>query len=224
MSNRCAFFAICLALTATVPHSSALAADDGVVVGKTIIHPDGTKTESVSDPNTRQMEQKTFDTNGVLVLRRLYQLNERSQPVMGNIYDGAGNLIARAQSYFDPFGRLQEERLSNLQGEVFQQVVHEHDDKGKALKPKVINYKVSSPTMRPAMLDFTAYQQPQGGANPSATGAGSAAHPAAGRVQAPVEVPSQQQPTPSAPASTTTPPAEEPKRNFFQRLFKKKDS
>ena len=219
MSNRCAFFAICIALAAIVTFPSGIVAQDGIVVGKTIIHPDGTKTESVSDPNTRQMEQKTFDTNGVLVLRRLYQLNERGLPMMGNIYDGAGNLVARAQSYFDPFGRLQEERLSNLQGEVFQQVVHEYDDKGKAKKPKVINYKVSSPTMRPAMLDFTGYQQPQGGANPTSPTA--AAHPAAGRVQAPVDVTAQ---SPAAPApSNTPPPEEESKRNFFQRLFKKKD-
>ena len=205
MKHCCAFFAILLTLAV----SGATCAQTGdVVIGKTIIHPDGTKTESVTDPNTREMEQKTFDANGILLMRRLYQLNERSLPVMGNVYDGAGNLIARAQSYFDDFGRLKEERLSNLQGEVFQQVVHDYDEKGKSKKPKVINYRVSTPTMRPAMLDFTKYQQPEA----DASGSG------ASRVKAPVNL-EKTQPQPAAPPAPET--SAEPKKGFLQRLFKK---
>ena len=210
MKICCAFFAILLTLTA---QENALAQSGNIVVGKTIMHPDGTKTESVSDPNTGEMEQKTFDANGVLLLRRLYRLNEKSLPVMGNIYDGSDNLIARTQSYFDAFGRMQEERLSNLQGEVFQQVIHEYDEKGKAKKPKVINYRVTSPTMRPAMLDFTKFQQPESEpATAAASGIGS------NRVKAPVNLEKSQ----AQPANSPTPtPTEEPKKGFFQRLFKK---
>lgn len=207
MKRCCAFFAILLSLA--VP-GAAYAQSGDIVSGKTIIHPDGTKTESVNDPNTREMEQKTFDANGVLLLRRLYQLNEKSLPVMGNIYDGAGNLIARTQSYFDDFGRLKEERLSNLQGEVFQQVVHDYDEKGKAKKPKVINYRVNSPTMRPAMLDFTQFQKPE--TDTGGTGAN--------RVKAPVDL----EKTQAAPQPAATNPPDstnEPKKGFFQRLFKK---
>jgi hypothetical protein len=211
MKSCCAFLAILLTLT--VPGiASAQAAS--IVSGKTILHTDGTRTESVSDPNTGEMEQKTFDASGVLILRRLYRLNERGLPIMGNIYDGAGNLVARAQSYFDAFGRLQEERLSNLQGEVFQQVVHEYDEKGTAKKPKVINYRVTSPTMRPSMLDFTQFQQPEN--TPSEDSS-------KGRVKSPVDL-DKNKPQP-APTSTpgTAPTTEEPKKGFFQRLFKKKE-
>lgn len=208
MNRRRAYFAIFLSLAVASP----LAAQLDSVTGKTIIHSDGTRTESVSDPNTRQMEQKTFDANNVLILRRHYQLNEKGQPVMGNIYDGAGNLVARSQSVLDSFGRLQEERLSNLQGEVYQQIIHEYDTQGKAKKPKVINYKVNSPTMRPAVLDFTRYQQP-GSETASGTGTG--------RVRQPVnmdQTPAQAaQPAPASPPQQT----EEPKRGFFQKLFKK---
>lgn len=212
----CAFFAIFFLMAA----KSALAqGDTNVVRGKTIIHNDGTRTESISDPNTRQLEQRTFDANEVLILRRLYQLNERSLPVMGNIYDGAGNLQARSQSFFDAFGRLQEERVSNLQGEVFQQILHEYDTKGEAKQPKVINYKVNSPTMRPALLDLTSYQRNQNDPNPSTTGASGS-----GAVKAPVNL---DKPASSAtPNAGATPPptaTEEPKKGFFSRLFKKKD-
>ncbi len=192
--------------------SAALTAQDGAVVGKTVYHTDGSRTESVSDPGTRQMEQKTYDGNDVLILRRHYQLNENGQPVMGNLYDGSGNLVARSQSVLDGFGRLQEERLSNLQGEVYQQIIHEYDSEGKPKKPKVINYKVSSPTMRPAVLDFT---NSQPGTTTSATGAG------VGRVQAPVNL-DQTTSQPQQPSAAPAPPPEEPKKGFLQRLFKRK--
>jgi hypothetical protein len=212
MKPCCAFLAICLPLT--VP-TDGLAQASSIVSGKTTLHTDGTRTESVSDPNTGELEQKTFDANGVLLLRRLYRLNERSLPVMGNIYDGAGNLVARAQTYFDAFGRMKEERLTNLQGEVFQQIVHDYDEKGTAKTPQVINYRVSSPTMRPSMLDFTKFQQPE---------AEQAAATGSSRVKAPVEMDgSPSKPSSTAPSSTSE-PAEEPKKGFFQRLFKKKDS
>jgi hypothetical protein len=211
MKPCCAFLAICLTLTV---HGTASAQANSIVSGKTILHTDGTRTESVSDPNTGELEQKTFDANGVLILRRLYRLNERSLPVMGNIYDGAGNLVARAQTYFDSFGRMKEERLSNLQGEVFQQIVHEYDSKGTAKTPKVINYRVNSPTMRPSMLDFTKFQQPEN--EPAET-------TSSGRVKAPVDL-EKTQPKPAATTPTNPPPAEEPKKGFLQRLFKKKES
>ena len=210
MKNRRAYFAIFLSLSALQP----LAGQYANVTGKTIIHADGTRTESVSDPNTRQMEQKTFDANNILILRRHYQLNERGLPVMGNVYDGSGNLLARSQSVLDSFGRLQEERLSNLQGEVFQQVIHEYDEKGNAKKPKVINYKVASPTMKPAVLDFTSYQQP--GAAPAGAPSGT------GRVKQPVNLDNvAPQPAATAPATPPATEPEAPKKGFFQRLFKK---
>jgi hypothetical protein len=205
----CAFLAVFFLMAAV---KASAQGDSNVVKGKTIIHNDGTRTESVSDPNTRQLEQRTLDANNILILRRLYQLNERSLPVMGNIYDGAGNLQARSQSFFDAFGRLQEERVSNLQGEVFQQILHEYDSKGDAKQPKVINYKVNSPTMRPALLDFTQYQRPETDTPATTSGA----------VRAPVDL-DQKATSPATSTPTTAPPPEEPKKGFFNRFFKKKD-
>jgi hypothetical protein len=210
-----AFFAFFL-LVYVLPHASGR--DVGTVEGKSILHPDGSRTESVRDPNTREMEQRTFDGNGVLIVRKLYRLNEQDQPVMGHIYDGSGTLKARAQSFFDAFGRLKEERLSNLEGEVFQQIVHEYDKNGKSMQPKVINYKVKSPTMRPAMIDFTRYQEA-----PAAT-------PQQPGVRAPLDldaVPAQNQATnpasPQPPAQGTGAEDDNKKPGFFKRLFKKKD-
>lgn len=210
MFVRFLFFALLWSAPATI-----LAADfdRNTVSGRTIIHVDGTKTESIIDPSTLELTEKTFDANDVLLTRRSYKLNERGQPVMGNIYDGAGNLQARSQSFFDPFGRLQEERISNLQGEVFQQVLHEYAADGTAQKPKVINYKVNSPTMRPALIDYTRQQPPALAATqPQTTGAS--------RVQPPIQVPEDLSPI-VAPTGNTPKPEPEKKKGFFGRLFKK---
>ncbi|MCB1225160.1 MAG: hypothetical protein KDK99_05050 [Verrucomicrobiales bacterium] len=196
--------------------------DANVVQGRTILHPDDTRTETVRDPNTKTMETRTVDANGVLLARRLYQLNDQGYPVMGNIYDGAGTLQARCQSFFDAFGRLQEERLYNMAGECFQQLLHSYDADGKPQTPQVINYQVKSPTMRPAVIDFTQTQpDPSWGAPSSKNRAGGVhvrepvqggAAPQGGGGMEPIQAPD-----PNAPKAE-----EEKKPGFFKRLFNRK--
>ena len=188
MKHLSAFLGVFL-LAAVVQGNNPAAS---MIKARSIYHPDGTRTESVNNPDTRELTETTYDARGVVVSRHLYLLNEKGQVSQGNIYDGAGNLVARAQSYFDEFGRLKESRLFNLQGECFQQSVHEYTADGKAKKPKVINYNVRTPTMRPAVVDFTGATPPPGAAAPTAG----------------TQVPA------------TSPPADEkPKKSFLGRLF-----
>jgi hypothetical protein len=153
------------------------------------------------------MVETTYNTAGAATVKKVFLLNEKGEPLQGNVYDGRGSLIARCQSIYDEFGRRKEDRLMNLNGEVFQQVIHEYDSAGKALKPKVINLNVATPTVRPQSVDFTQPTNPNGAPNsarfaPMQVGEGSA--PA---------------------ASVTAPAAPEEKKskpNFFKNLFKKK--
>jgi hypothetical protein len=195
MKHLCAFVGLFLLVSVAWGQSSNPAAS--MIVAKTIRHPDGTRSESVRDPVTRQVTETTYDASDVVVSRRMYLLNERGQATQGSIYDGSGNLVARSVSYFDEFGRAKEDRLLNTRGEVFQQTVYEYGADGKQKKPRVVNFNVQTPTMKPAMVDFTQ----------------STAPPDAGAAQ----------PTTGTPAATPTPPAEEkPKKNFFKRLFEGK--
>ena len=165
---------------------------------RTTYHQDGSRTETVNDPETKVKTETTYDPRGVVISRHQYLLNERGQVTQGSIYDGAGNLVARSQSYFDDYGRVKESRLFNLQGECFQQSLYEYGTDGKAKKPKVINYNVKTPTMRPAVVDFTGTTAPPGADGvPAQTGGRPTAAPAA-------------QP-------------EQPKKSFFRRLFDKKE-
>lgn len=192
MKHLSAFLGVFLLVAAVQGNNPAAS----MIKARSIYHPDGTRTESVNNPDTHELTETTYDARGVVVSRHLYLLNERGQVTQGTIYDGAGNLVARAQSYFDEFGRLKESRLFNLQGECFQQSVHEYGADGKSKKPKVINYNVRTPTMKPAVVDFTGATPPPGVATPP----------------------------PGSPAPAAAPPADDkPKKSFLRRLFDKKE-
>jgi hypothetical protein len=176
------------------------------MVGRTTYHADDTRTETVSDPSTREMTEMTYNAAGQLTVKKVFLLNEKGDPLQGNVYDGRGNLVARCQMIYDELGRRKEDRLSNLNGEIFQQVVHEYSSDGKALTPKVIHLKTeAAPMMKPAPIDFT---------NPQSQGAPSSRF-------APQQ--SGGQPAHDGTAAPATPPpqGEKPKTNFFKKLFKK---
>ncbi len=100
--NRIPYFVVLWLMTAVLCDAQ----QGGLgVMGRTTLHPDGTKSETVSNPNTREVEEKTFDANGVLILRKHYLLNERGQISQGNFYDGRDNLQARLQVVFDSYNR-----------------------------------------------------------------------------------------------------------------------
>ncbi len=122
---------------------------------RTVLFPDGTKTEATIDLAIREQTEITYNAQGVKTARKVYLLNEQGQPVQGNVYDGKDQLKARAQFFFDEFGRLSEQRMLNLQGEIFQRIVFSYDKNGNPLPPKSFNYGVKSPSMQAAPIDFT---------------------------------------------------------------------
>jgi hypothetical protein len=211
----------CVAVSAATPAKPAPAkAASPVKPGvhaRAQYHPDNSRTESISYPATRELEEKTYDANGVLQMRKHYLLNEQGQPSQGNIYDGKNNLVARSMLLFDDYGRAKEMRTANLQGEVFQQVIYEYDANNKAKTPKVINHNVKMPTFRPAAIDFTQSTPPPSNLVPSMNGASQQSliqNNGAVIRQEPIYAPG------AEPAGTE--PAEAPKKkSFWKRLFSK---
>lgn len=222
MTNCCftilGVFTLAIALAPSAPAANATLT---TIVGRTIYHTDNTRTESVRDPLTRELTEMTYSAENVLTVKKVFLLNEKGEPMQGNVYDGRGNLVARCKSIYDEFGRRKEDQLMNLNGEVFQQVIHEYGPDGKARTPKVVNLNVKSPTIKPGLIDLTKNaagpQGPQGmDANPAPAGG-----QAAGRF-APVPLPAGDAASNAAPVAPATPPAEQkPKASFFKRLFKK---
>lgn len=126
---------------------------------RTVYHANGTYTESVQDLAMREQSEWTYSEQKVLIARKKYLLNEQGLPLQGNIYDGKDELKARAQFLYDEFGRLAEQRMYNLLGEVYQTIKFPFDANGKALPPKSQTFNVRTPDMKAGVIDFT--QQPQ---------------------------------------------------------------
>lgn len=214
MKMRAVFLGLSWLLFVAITHAGP---NGQRVVGRTIYHKDKSRTESVNNPETREMTEMTYTADNVLSVKKVFLMNEKGEPIQGNVYDGRGNLVARVQCNYDELGRRKEDRLMNLNGETFQQVIHEYSADGKPLAPKVVNINTAAaPSIRPAAIDFTKQTAPPGAPVP-ATNADSRFSPV---------------PIPNAPvqgsggletAPATLPAEEKPKSNFFKRLFQKKE-
>ena len=146
---------------------------------RTVIHADESYTESVQDISAREQREVTYSPKpqSVVIAKKVYLLDEKGQPLQGNIYDGRDQLKARAQFLYDSFGRLSEQRMFNLQGEVYQTITFGYDSNGKALPPKSQTFNVKAPDMKPGTVDFTnqgrapgQLDRSQGETNPAARG------------------------------------------------------
>lgn len=152
---------IVLALLAwVVAPLSAQSGKVSSVHAKVTLYPDGTKSESVMDLAKHQVTEVTYDTQGVVIAKKVYLLDENGLATQGVVSDGSGRPIAGVKFYYDELGRLIEQRLSNMQGEVFRRIIQAYDPDGKALKPKAYNYSVKAPNMRASTADYTLSRPP----------------------------------------------------------------
>lgn len=150
---------VLIALAGLTISSAAAEGRKASSVARSVYYPDGSHTECVQDFILREQTEITYNPQGIKTARKVYLLNEQGLPVQGNIYDGRDQLKARAQFLFDAFDRLSEQRMFNLQGEVFQRIVFSYDSNGRQLTPKSFTYNVKSPDMKQVPLDFTKPQQ-----------------------------------------------------------------
>lgn len=200
-------FAACLLLGGM----SAVAQQGGpsAVSARAILHNDGTRTESVKDVSKREQKETTYDARGVAISKKIFLLNDNGDPMQGVIYDGADNLIARVQFFFDDLGRVTEERCVNTQGEIFRRVIHQYDSNGRPLPVKAFDYAVNAPNMKVGTINFTKIVP--------APDQGSGTAPA--RPQQPGQTPQIMSVSPRS--GTTTTPAEPPKKRGFFGFGKK---
>jgi hypothetical protein len=175
------------------------------VSARAILHTDGTRTESVKDVIKREMKDTTYDARGVVIATKIFLLNDNGEPVQGVIRDGADNLIARVQFFFDDLGRVIEERCVNTQNEIFRRVIHQYDPNGRPLPVKSFDYEVNAPSMRAGKINFTNIVPPP-------DGNGTAAPAPSGQPQQPGQAPQIQTVSPRGGAPK---PADPKARNPF---------
>jgi hypothetical protein len=198
-----------------------------------VLHPDGTRTESTKDPVKLQQTEKTYDARKVVIAEKIFMLNQNGDPTQGIIYDGAGNLVARVNFYFDDLGRVVEERCLNAKNEIFRRVIRQYDKSGRALPPQAFDYKVNAPHMSASTIDFTNMPElPPKGSSPDqvpqqpgqapqieSAAPGMRAGPNGNIMMQPQENPTAQ--GASQPQRQQQPPPKEEKKGLLRRLFNK---
>ena len=139
-ATRCLIVLLCSVLVSVT--GFAQTGKVASVHAKKTLYPDGTKSESVMDLFKHQVTETTYDSQDVIIAKKVYLLNENGLATQGVISDGAGHPIANVKFFYDEIGRLIEQRLINMQGEVFRRIIQSYDPDGRPLKPKAYNYNV----------------------------------------------------------------------------------
>jgi hypothetical protein len=105
-------------------------------------HNDGSRTVTAKDSAKAEQEVLTYDIQGDLKLRRVYQLDRYGKAVTFVIHEGSGKPVIRGEFTYDVRDRMTEERLYSIPGnQLMRQLVQEYDPKtGKKLAPRVKNY------------------------------------------------------------------------------------
>lgn len=147
--------AFSLAITAFATASAQQMNYGSPLHAKAVLHEDGTRTESVKDVPKREMLDTTFDSRGVAITKKRFLLNAKGDALQGVIYDGADNLLANVQFYFDNLGRVIEERCVNTKGQIFRRVIRQYDPNGKPLEAKAFDYAVNMPQVKAPPINFT---------------------------------------------------------------------
>jgi len=132
-------FTILLAIFSLFYTSSMSPAKTAIHV-QTILHEDGSRTESRRNLQTRVLEEFRYGTNKRLKNRKLFQLDEEGRALQGLVFDPKDKLIGRVEFHFDEFGRLVEERSVDTTGRPTERIVYRYDKSGKRLKPLAYNF------------------------------------------------------------------------------------
>lgn len=107
---------------------------------QTILHEDGSRTESRRNPHTKVLEEFQYGANKRLQRRKLFQLDGEGRALQGLVFDNKDNLIGRVEFAFDDLGRLLEERSLDSHSNLQHRILFRYDAKGKALQPMAFNY------------------------------------------------------------------------------------
>jgi hypothetical protein len=105
----------------------------GIVRATSTLHPDGTRTNTVVDPDKMTAEETLTDLKGKVLRKTTYLLDENKQPIGSIAYDPAGNVLYRSSYKRDAQGRIEEENVSSPTGEFLRKRVYQYGAQNKVV-------------------------------------------------------------------------------------------
>lgn len=123
-----------LVVAAIICLSGPAAFGQGAIKATTTVHGDGTRTETVTDPEKRTTEETVKTSQDKVLRRTTYMLDERNQPVGAIAYDAKGTVLYRASYKRDGMNRIDEETVSNAAGQMIRRRVYQYGANSKVAR------------------------------------------------------------------------------------------
>lgn len=114
--------------------SASLFAQGNTIKATTTFHPDGTQTNSVFDPEKRTTEETRVTRQGKVLQKVVYLHDDRNQPLGAVVYDGKGTILYRASYKRDGMGRIDEENITNKDGQPLRRRVYVYGGNNKVAR------------------------------------------------------------------------------------------
>lgn len=121
------FFSAGVLLLTAIP----LSAQSDAVKATTTLHPDGTQTTTVFDPEKRTTEEITQTTQGKVLRKVTYLLDDLNQPLGSIVYDGKGTVLYRSSYRRDGMNRIDEENVTSKDGQPLRRRVYTYGANNK---------------------------------------------------------------------------------------------
>ena len=112
---------------------AGLLAQDASIKVSSVLHADGTRTETVTNLEERTSEEKQVNAAGKMLRRTVYTLDEQGLPSGGTHYSAKNVPTYRFEFTRDTMGRIAEEKDYTVDGKLFQRLVYRFGSNGKVI-------------------------------------------------------------------------------------------
>lgn len=109
-----------LAATATLLLPALHAQDDVSIKASTVMHGDGSRTDTQTNFEEKTSEEKKYDAHGRLTNRILYNLDEENRPFKGTVFNDKDVQVYNFTYTRDALGRIIEEKDFSPDGTLLQ--------------------------------------------------------------------------------------------------------
>ena len=101
---------------------------------KTVIHEDGTRTDTVTNAEARTSEAIQRDSSGKILQRVLYRLDASGQPDAGIVYDPKGRILYKMKIKRDAQNRVTEQIDYTAKDAFVRRMVFSYDSLNRLVK------------------------------------------------------------------------------------------
>ena len=135
----------CLAIA---PLARAQLTKGDAIKATTTVHPDGTKSTLVVNPEAQSAEEMFYDIGGKVTQKIVYPLDPQNQPIGAITYNAKGTVIAKSSYQRDAAGRIGEETITSAAGQFLRRRVYSYSTQNKI--SRVDEYDANGVLIAPA--------------------------------------------------------------------------